>query len=164
MVLKLLATAVILYASLSGVQAQEAPAKAGVSAPMPLQGFAKRDIKGTPVVPEWKMQAGYDELLGKFYVGMLGLKIAPINGPPPAALLGASQLKHWHGHKSFPCVLRFTKLQDDTGGYYFQTVASAEGPRGWIIPQPIEPHKTKTWAIYFMQLPEAQSDDKSSNK
>jgi hypothetical protein len=117
----------------------------------PLQGYAKRDTRGTPVVPEWKMQAGYDALLGKFYVGIVGLKVLAINGPPPAAVLGTSQLKHWKGHKPHPCVLKFTKLQDTSGGYYFQSIGSVDGPRGWIIPQPAEPHKAKEWAIYFMQ-------------
>jgi hypothetical protein len=117
----------------------------------PLQGYAKRDTRGTPVVPEWKMQAGYDAILGKFYVGIAGLKLLAINGPPPAAVLGTSQLKHWKGHKPHPCVLKFTKLQDTSGGYYFQSIGSDDGPRGWIIPQPAEPHKAKEWAIYFMQ-------------
>ncbi|OYV24302.1 MAG: hypothetical protein B7W97_00055, partial [Mycobacterium sp. 20-66-4] len=119
--------------------------------PPALQGYAKHDSKGTPVVPEWKMEAGYDALLDKFYMGVVGLKVMPINGPPPAAVLGKSQLKHWKGHKPFPCVLKFTKLQDQSGGYYFQTVGSPDGPRGWIIPQPALPHKVKDWAIYFMQ-------------
>ncbi len=117
----------------------------------PLQGYAKHDARGTPVVPEWKKQAGYDALLGKFYVGAVGLKLFPINGPPPAAVLGAAQLEHWRGHKPHPCLLKFIKLQDNTGGYYFQSIGSPEGPRGWIIPQPAEPHKAKEWAIYFMQ-------------
>jgi hypothetical protein len=122
-----------------------------IDRPPSLQGYAKHDARGTPVVPEWKMEAGYDALLGKFYMSVVGLKVMPINGPPPAAVLGKSQLKHWRGHKPFPCVLKFTKLQDQSGGYYFQTVGSADGPRGWIIPQPSVPHRVKDWAIYFMQ-------------
>ncbi len=128
----------------------------------PLQGYAKRDARGTPVVPEWKMQAGYDEMLGKFYVGMFGHDLFPINGPPAAAILGAPQLKNWKGHKPHPCLLKFTKLQDASGGYYFQSLGSDDGPRGWIIPEPAEPHKTKQWAIYFMQEPDAKNEPKAS--
>jgi len=120
----------------------------------PLQGYAKHDARGTPVVPEWKMQAGYDEMLGKFYVGMFGHDLFPINGPPAAAILGAPQLKNWKGYKPHPCLLRFTKLQDTSGGYYFQSLGRDDGPRGWIIPEPSEPHKTRQWAIYFMQAPD----------
>jgi len=131
----------------------------------PLKGYAKRDARGTPVVPEWKMQAGYDELLGKFYVGIVGLKLFPITGPPPAAVLGASNLKQWKGHKPHPCLLKFTKLQDSSGGYYFQTIGFNDGPRGWIIPQPAEPRKAKDWAIYFMQevpTPTSRDQDESA--
>jgi hypothetical protein len=117
----------------------------------PLQGYVKRDAKGTPVVPEWKMQAGYDELLGKFYYGFAGFKLFAVNGPFREATLGQSKLKHWKGHKPFPCVLKFTKLADDSGGYYFRSVGSKTGPCGWIMPQPAEPHKVREWAIYFMQ-------------
>jgi len=126
----------------------------------PLKGYAKRDAKGTPVVPEWKMQAGYDELFGTFYVGLMGFKLFPVKNPPPAAVLGSAPLKHWKGKKPHPCVLTFTKLQDGTGGYYFQTIGAGDGPRGWIMPQPSEPHKARSWAIYFMQEADNPSDSK----
>jgi hypothetical protein len=117
----------------------------------PLQGYAKQDSKGTPAIPEWKLKAGYDDLLGIFYVGLVGIKLHATNGPKGAAILGKSKLEHWKGHKPHPCVLKFTKLTDDSGGYYFRTIGSEEGPRGWIMPQPQEPHKPREWAIYFMQ-------------
>ena len=117
----------------------------------PLQGYVKRDAKGTPVVPEWKLHAVYDELLGKFYYGFAGLKLFAVNGPFKEAVLAPSKLKHWKGHKPYLCLLKFTKLADDSGGYYFRTAGSDDGPRGWIIPKPAEPHKVKEWAIYFMQ-------------
>jgi hypothetical protein len=117
----------------------------------PLQGYAKQDSKGTPAIPEWKLKAGYDEVLGIFYVMLLGFKVHAANGPNGAAILGKSKLEHWKGHKPHPCLLKFTKLTDDSGGYYFKTIGSEEGPRGWIMPQPQEPHKPREWAIYFMQ-------------
>jgi hypothetical protein len=117
----------------------------------PLQGYAKQDSKGTPAIPEWKLKSGYDEVLGIFYVGLLGFKLHAVNGPMGEAVLGKSKLEHWKGHKPHPCLLKFTKMTDETGGYYFRTIGSEDGPRGWILPQPAEPHKPREWAIYYMQ-------------
>ncbi len=117
----------------------------------PLQGYAKQDSKGTPAIPEWKLKSGYDEVLGIFYVGLFGFKMHAMNGPMGEAVLGKSKLEHWKGHKPHPCLLKFTKMTDDSGGYYFRTVGSEDGPRGWILPQPFEPHKPREWAIYYMQ-------------
>jgi hypothetical protein len=138
-----------------GQTATKAATDADAAPKKPLQGYAKQDSKGTPSIPEWKMQAGYDELLGRFYVGFLGFKLKAVNGPGPGplngAVLGNSKLEKWKGHRPHPCLLRFTKLTDGSGGYYFKTVGSEDGPRGWIIPQPLEPHQPRDWAIYFMQ-------------
>jgi hypothetical protein len=117
----------------------------------PLQGYAKQDSMGTPAIPEWKLKSGYDEVLGTFYVGLFGFKMHAMNGPMGEAVLGKSKLEHWKGHKPHPCLLKFTKMTDDSGGYYFKTMSSEDGPRGWILPQPLEPHKPRAWAIYFMQ-------------
>ena len=119
----------------------------------PLQGFLKRDAAGTPLIPDWKMQAGKDVLLGKFYVGILGVKLAAVDNPNwKYVVLGHKKLAAWKGAKPAICLVKLTRLTDGSNGFYFQTRSSPDGPRGWFIPQgePV-PHKAREWAIYYLQ-------------
>ena len=156
----------------SGVLAQSDDSKE-TKAVKPLQGYAAVDSKGTPLVPPWKIEEGVDAFVGKFYVGMVGVKLMAVDGPPPAAVLTGKQLEKWRGKKPFPCVIRFTKLMDESGGYYFQCLGYKDGPQGWIIPlksmpeegleaQPgqaeiviqsekKEKKEKKSWSLYFRQ-------------
>jgi hypothetical protein len=130
-----------------------------IESPKPLQGYAAVDSKGTPRVPPWKIEEGEDAFVGKFYVGVVGVPLVAVDGPPPAAVLTGKQLAKWRGKKPFPCVIRFTKLLDDSGGYYFQAMGAKDGPQGWIIPkkQDIGAKKEKkSWSLYFRQ--EKKSD------
>jgi hypothetical protein len=94
-----------------------------------------------------------DYIIGKFgfYIGPFLVK--EVNRPMANTVeLTSFAVKKWQGKKVHPCILQLTALEDNSGGYYFQTITSNDGPRGWLMPVPKRPKdKVTPWAIYFDQ-------------
>lgn len=117
----------------------------------PLQAQAEFDNRGTPRIPQWKLDAGYDTVLGKFYIGIGFIPIIPVNGPfSRVVTLLPKYVKLWQGAHPFPCKIRLTHLADGSGGYYFSCLQTARGPRGWVMPLP-KTSGIRQWAIYYLQ-------------
>jgi hypothetical protein len=94
-----------------------------------------------------------DYIIGHFSISIgLFLKIK-VNGPVGnTAELASKFVKKWQGKQVHPCLIKLSKLKDASGGYYFNTLTSREGPCGWMMPMPLRPGEKNTpWAIYFDQ-------------
>jgi hypothetical protein len=129
----------------------DAPAVAPANNKAPLQGHLARHELGVRSLPEGREP---DYIIGHFAVGIGPFLSIPMNGPiGKTAELSRKFVKKWQGKQVNPCLLKLTKLNDDSGGFYFKTRTSSEGPCGWLMPMPKRPGKDKVipWAIYFDQ-------------
>jgi len=122
------------------------------SGKQPLQGhLAKHELGVIRSLPEGREP---DYIIGHFSVGIGPFIQIPMNGPVGrTAELSRKFVKKWQGKQVNPCILKLTKLDDSSGGFYFNTRTSREGPCGWLMPMPKRPGKDKVipWAIYFDQ-------------
>lgn len=109
-------------------------------------GTAQTDSR-VPMIPKWKLDLGYDVVLGRFHVGF----IAVDNPPIPVALLGNRIKNFWRGFCPEPCHIRMFKLPDNSGGYYFICLETRQGPTGWLMPMPKTQPGARQWAVYFAQ-------------
>jgi hypothetical protein len=117
----------------------------------PLQGHLARHTLGIRSLPEGRDP---DFIIGHFALGIGPFITIPMNRPMGrTAELAKKFVKKWQGKQVNPCFLKLTKLDDNSGGYYFNTRSSKEGPSGWLMPMPKRPGKDKVtpWAIYFDQ-------------
>lgn len=125
--------------------------EAGVAASEPLMPpmhmQAQKDSSGTPRIPQWKLDAGYDVLLGRFYVAF----IAVDNPPIPIVLMSMKIERYWHGARPNPCHIHLFKVHDGSGAYYFVCMENRFGPCGWLLPQPKTEPGARQWAIYYAQ-------------
>jgi hypothetical protein len=117
----------------------------------PLEGHLARHTLGIRSLPEGRDP---DFIIGHFALGIGPFIKIPMDHPTGrTAELGKKFVKKWQGKQVDPCFLKLTKLTDNSGGYYFNTRGSKEGPCGWLMPMPKRPGKDKVtpWAIYFDQ-------------
>ena len=129
----------------------DTPATAPVNSKPPLQGHLAQHAIGIRSLPPGREP---DYIIGHFSVGIGPFITIPMNGPVGrTAELSRKFVKKWQGKQVNPCLLKLTKLNDDSGGYYFNTRTSKDGPCGWLMPMPKRPGKDKVipWAIYFDQ-------------
>lgn len=123
----------------------------------PLPMNAERDSRGTPRIPQWKLDSGYDVSIGNFKVmftiGGFTLKQINVNGPTSSTvMLSHNWVLLWKGAHPHPCFIHLTPLADGTGGYYFSCMETPLGPCGWVMPQPQQsPSEVRKWAIYYAQ-------------
>lgn len=95
-----------------------------------------------------------DYVIGHFAMGITPFFKIAVNGPiGDTAHLAAKFVKKWQGRQVHPCILKLAALEDGSKGYYFNTITSTDGPRGWLMPMPRRPGQDKVipWAIYFDQ-------------
>jgi len=117
----------------------------------PLQGHLAQHTLGVRSLPEGRDP---DYIIGHFAIGFGPFIHFQTNGPlGNMAELSKKFVKKWQGKQVNPCLLKLVKLQDNSGGYYFKTRSSKDGPCGWLMPMPKRPGKDKVtpWAIYFDQ-------------
>ncbi len=115
--------------------------------PHPMHMQAEVDSHGTPRIPQWKLDAGYDFLLGRFYVGFISVD----NPPIPVVMMSSRIAATWRGARPNPCHIRLYKVRDDSNAYYFVCLENRFGPCGWLVPQPKTEPGARQWAIYYAQ-------------
>ncbi len=122
-------------------------AQANVPIRQPFQLNANKDAEGTPLIPQWRLDAGYDVLLGRFYVGFIAVDRPPL----PVVLVSQRIERQWRGVQPNPCHLRLFKMHDGSGGYYFICLENRFGPCGWLMPVPKTEPGAQRWAVYYAQ-------------